>query len=105
MRKIVIRVRIISFIVTVPSGFVCFNFCFSDLISADVLSRATVELPMHFSGDHGDPSRGLFSCILGWTVALDLSGGTTGITLRMNEALVSTSTGNLPSVLLQLLLL
>ncbi|XP_042462679.1 pectinesterase 31-like isoform X2 [Zingiber officinale] len=60
--------------------------------STDVLSRATVELPMHFLGDHGDPSRGLFSRILGWTVALDLSGGTTGINLRMNEAHASMST-------------
>lgn len=79
-------------------GFCLLRFCSLHSIRADVLLLAMVELHMRFLGVHGDPLRGLFLHILGWTLALDLSGGITGINLKMNEALVSTSSGNLPTV-------
>lgn len=50
---------------------------------------------MHILGVHGDLLEGLFLHILGWMLASNLSGGTTGTSLRMNEVHVSMSIGKL----------
>lgn len=53
---------------------------------------------MHILGVHGDLLEGLFLHILGWMLASNLSGGTTGTSLRMNEVHVSTSIDALDQV-------